>query len=73
MSQVMTPFVTARVGPEGRQGVGLGLSICRRLVEEGGGSISIESAAGTGTTVRLTLPTAPGDGAQSLSYQEHTA
>lgn len=56
MAQVMTPFVTARVGPEGRRGFGLGLSICRRLVEEGGGSVTIESAAGTGTIVRLTLP-----------------
>jgi nitrogen fixation/metabolism regulation signal transduction histidine kinase len=36
-------------------GAGLGLAICRRLVESWGGHIAVESAPGNGTTVRLVL------------------
>jgi nitrogen fixation/metabolism regulation signal transduction histidine kinase len=36
-------------------GSGLGLAITRRLVESWGGSVSIESCVGKGTTVRVTL------------------
>ncbi|HEY5056093.1 MAG TPA: HAMP domain-containing sensor histidine kinase [Acidobacteriaceae bacterium] len=37
-------------------GAGLGLSICRAIVERGDGSIGIESVPGTGTVVCVTLP-----------------
>ena len=37
-------------------GSGLGLAIARRIVEAHGGSISAESAADKGTTIRFTLP-----------------
>ncbi|KGM54042.1 hypothetical protein N800_05570 [Lysobacter daejeonensis GH1-9] len=39
-------------------GTGLGLAICRRLAELMGGAVSMQSAAGSGTTLRLqvTLP-----------------
>jgi signal transduction histidine kinase len=40
----------------GRHGAGLGLPIARGIVEAHGGTISIESTAGRGTTVRFTLP-----------------
>jgi len=44
-----------------RHGAGLGLPISRGIVEAHGGTISIESAPGHGTTVRFTLPGARGD------------
>ena len=37
-------------------GTGLGLSICRHLTGSHGGTFSIESRPGAGTTVRLTFP-----------------
>ncbi len=40
-----------------REGAGLGLSICKHLVELHDGRIEIESAEGIGTSFRVTLPT----------------
>ncbi len=44
------PFVTTK-----RQGMGLGLSICRTIVEAHGGKIRVESRPGGGTIFRFTL------------------
>jgi NO-binding membrane sensor protein with MHYT domain/signal transduction histidine kinase len=38
------------------EGTGLGLPLAKRLIELHGGRMTIESAHGTGTTVRVTLP-----------------
>lgn len=40
------------------EGAGLGLSICKALVELHGGAVSIESAEGEGTTVSMDMPPA---------------
>jgi signal transduction histidine kinase len=39
-----------------RSGFGLGLSICRKIVEVHGGLIKAEGRRGEGTTIRVHLP-----------------
>jgi signal transduction histidine kinase len=58
LPRVLEPFFTTK--PEGN---GLGLSICRSLVWQMGGDMTIESEVGRGTRVRIRVPQAgPGHG-----------
>ncbi len=45
-----------RPGTHGEEGTGLGVILCKQLVEQHGGSILIESILDEGTTVKVTLP-----------------
>lgn len=57
LAKVFSRFFRARTATQGAiPGTGLGLSISRSLVEQHGGTISLESAEGSGTRVTVTLP-----------------
>jgi two-component system, sensor histidine kinase RegB len=54
LARIGEPFFTTK--PPGR-GMGLGLFLARAVLEAVGGGLDIESIAGVGTCVRVTLPT----------------
>ena len=57
----MAPLLFEPFNSTKEDGMGVGLSICRTIVEAHHGRISVESEPGTGTTFRFKLP-APGVG-----------
>ncbi len=52
--RLFTPFFTTKA-----EGMGLGLSLCRTVVEQHGGHLEFEAQEPCGTLFRFTLPTAP--------------
>jgi PAS domain S-box-containing protein len=66
-SKLFNPFFTTKA-----KGQGLGLAVCKRLVEAHGGEITVESKLGEGTTFTVTLPkkTKPGRGEEEMKELE---
>jgi signal transduction histidine kinase len=52
IERIFEPYYSTK-----KLGIGLGLAITRRFVEEHGGQISAESRAGQGTTITIKVPT----------------
>jgi two-component system sensor histidine kinase DctS len=51
--KLFTPFFTTKT-----EGMGLGLSLCRTVIEQHGGALTFEPAQPRGTVFRFTLPAA---------------
>ena len=66
LPKIFDMFYTTKDGPDasGKGGNGLGLALCKRIVEAHNGKIRVESAEGKGTAFIISLPAAPkSDGA----------
>ncbi|PUE54323.1 sensor histidine kinase [Limnohabitans parvus] len=59
-TQLFNPFFTTKA-----EGMGLGLSLCRTVIEQHGGHLAFETHAPKGTVFRFTLPAASGNTAAS--------
>src|SRR5678815_969057 len=51
IKKIFEPFYTTK-----EQGLGLGMPYAKKIIEEHGGSLSLNSKAGEGTSIRITLP-----------------
>ena len=58
LRRIFEPFFTTKDGPDesGKGGTGLGLSMCRDIIEAHQGRIRVESSVGKGTCFTLKLP-----------------
>ena len=56
MDEIFRPFFTTRGGNEDDRGHGLGLALCREVMDVLSGDISVDSEVGAGTTFTLQFP-----------------
>lgn len=56
--RIFEPFFSTKAKGEG---TGLGLSVCRKLVQDHGGQLAVDAAPGGGARFRLELPLAPAE------------
>jgi len=61
LRRIFEPFFSTKAGPDasGLGGTGLGLSVCRDIVEAHHGRLRAESRVGQGSTFTLVLPSCP--------------
>jgi signal transduction histidine kinase len=59
LPRIFEPYYTTKSGPDGsgKGGTGLGLSMCREILEAHRGRIRVDSTVGKGTAFTLKLPT----------------
>ncbi len=60
LRKIFDPFYSTKSGPDstGKGGTGLGLSMCREIIEAHRGRIRVESTVGRGTSFTIKLPVA---------------
>lgn len=60
LPKIFDRFYTTKSGPDssGKGGTGLGLSMCREIIEQCSGRIKVESSVGKGTAFTIRLPLA---------------
>ncbi|MDF3079886.1 ATP-binding protein [Burkholderia sola] len=57
IEKIFMPYVQGSAGPKSsRAGTGLGLSLCQKIAERMGGSITVESEVGVGSIFTVVLP-----------------
>ena len=57
LPHIFEPFWTSKA-----KGTGLGLALCRKIAQEHGGSLTVESSVGVGTEFVVTLPVSKSNG-----------
>lgn len=69
LPRIFESFYTTKIGPDasGKGGTGLGLSMCRDIIEAHRGRIRVDSTVGKGTAFTLKLPTAQKAAAKPLA------
>ncbi|MBE9111548.1 PAS domain S-box protein [Nodosilinea sp. LEGE 07298] len=59
LPRLFTPFVQTSTGQKNNEGTGLGLTISQKFVQLLGGTITVESGVGQGSTFRFQIPVTP--------------
>ncbi|MBI3421791.1 MAG: HAMP domain-containing protein [Acidobacteria bacterium] len=65
LGQIFEPYFSTK-----ETGIGLGLALTRKLIEDHGGQILVSSEVGAGTTFTITLPRAPAEHPQAAGLPQ---